>query len=87
VESKLREEVETVIGNSEVITLAQIEKMPYLNNVIRESLRLYAPVSFTNRTALKDDVLCGYPVPAGVRQTFALYPIQFSDQLPSCRLS
>jgi cytochrome P450 len=41
-----------------------LARLPYLNAVIKESLRLFAPASMgTSRMADKDMVICGYNVP------------------------
>ena len=41
------------------------DRLPYLNNVCRESLRYIPPVPFTMRQNTADDHLCGHRVPAG----------------------
>ena len=46
--------------------------VPLVRQVINETLRLYPPVPFNLRTAVKDDVLPnGYFVPAGMLMTLA----------------
>ena len=35
----------------------ELNALPYLDAVVRETLRLHAPVSMTSRVAMKDDVL------------------------------
>ena len=40
--------------------------MTYLNNFIKESLRLNSPVPSTLRVAVKDDVIGKYKIPKGV---------------------
>ncbi len=41
------------------------DRLPYLNNVCRESLRYIPPIPVTVRQNSKDDHLCGYRIPAG----------------------
>lgn len=41
------------------------DRLPYLNNVCRESLRYIPPVPVTARMNSADDQLCGYHIPAG----------------------
>ena len=41
------------------------DRLPYLNNVCRESLRYIPPVPFTVRQTTAEDQLCGYRIPAG----------------------
>ncbi|HSG20983.1 MAG TPA: cytochrome P450, partial [Burkholderiaceae bacterium] len=46
-------------------TVADTPNLPYTRMVIEESMRLYPPAWITNRTALVDDEICGYHIPAG----------------------
>ncbi|KAL2154286.1 hypothetical protein VTH82DRAFT_2962 [Thermothelomyces myriococcoides] len=41
------------------------DRLPYLDNVCRESLRLIPPIPMTVRQSVADDVVDGYRVPAG----------------------
>lgn len=52
------------LGDRE-ITAEDINDLPYLRQVIDESMRLYTPIWMFPRDANEDDVLDGHPVPAG----------------------
>ncbi len=52
VQAKLRVELHTCPTDSP--TMEQLNALPYLESVVRESLRLYAPVSATQRIAMHD---------------------------------
>jgi hypothetical protein len=54
-QTKLREELLSV--STDMPSMEQLNALPYLDDVVREALRLYAPVSATNRVVLKDDVI------------------------------
>jgi len=64
VERRLRAEVTGALGDRPP-TLMDLEKLPYTDRVIKESMRLYPPVWVTARSAIEDDVISGYQIPAG----------------------
>ncbi|OCH86155.1 cytochrome P450 [Obba rivulosa] len=55
VQQKLREELFTL--RNETPMMDELNSLPYLDAVVRETLRVYAPVTATVREATKDDVL------------------------------
>ena len=55
VQRKLREELLTV--DTDNPTMDQLNSLPYLDVVVRETLRVHAPVPSAMRVAMKDDVL------------------------------
>ncbi|KAF8205916.1 cytochrome P450 [Mycena galopus ATCC 62051] len=55
IQTKLREELLAVA--SETPTYEQLNALPYLENVIRETMRLHAPVDNTGRMVMTDDVI------------------------------
>ncbi|KAL2142430.1 hypothetical protein VTI28DRAFT_1139 [Corynascus sepedonium] len=52
---KLREEIKSL--NVEDPTWEELKQMKYLNNVIKESLRLFSPVATNSRTAKRETIL------------------------------
>ncbi|KAF8955546.1 cytochrome P450 [Flammula alnicola] len=55
VQDKLRAELATVSTDNP--TMDDLNSLPYLDGVVREVLRLHAPVASTMRVAMKDDVI------------------------------
>ncbi|KAJ7360691.1 cytochrome P450, partial [Mycena albidolilacea] len=55
VQRKLREELLAV--ETDTPSYEQLNALPYLEKVIRETMRLHAPVDFTGRMAIADDVI------------------------------
>ncbi|KAJ7447787.1 cytochrome P450 [Mycena galericulata] len=55
VQTKLRDELLTL--STQDPTMEELNSLHYLENVVRESLRLYSPVVFTTRMAMEDDIL------------------------------
>ena len=60
----MREEVDRVLGDREP-TFEDFPKLPYLKQVVEETLRLRGPVAMTARNAVADDEVMGVQVKAG----------------------
>lgn len=54
---KLREEVETKLGVESEISRTQLKNLSYLQNILKEVLRLYPSVPVNSRTAVRDTIL------------------------------
>ena len=72
IQDKLRREVEKAFSDEGELTWEKLEKLQFLENVIKESLRLHPPADVTSRVALSDVEIGGYFVPRG---TMILLPI------------
>lgn len=55
IQTKLRDELFTI--QSDNPTMDELNSLPYLDAVVRETLRIHAPVPSTIRVAVKDDVV------------------------------
>ena len=55
VQSRLRDELRTL--DTDTPTLDELNSLPYLENFVKEVLRFYAPVPWTARAAIRDDVV------------------------------
>ncbi|MGH7302653.1 MAG: cytochrome P450 [Candidatus Rokuibacteriota bacterium] len=64
VESRLRDELGEVLAGRPP-AFADLGRLPYLDRVLGEVLRLYPPVWRLSRHALGDDAVGGYAIPAG----------------------
>jgi cytochrome P450/NADPH-cytochrome P450 reductase len=64
--TKLRAEIDDVLGDR-MVTLDDIPKLPYLTAVIRETMRLFPPVTARVVVPIEDTTLLGgkYAVKAG----------------------
>ena len=54
-QSKLREELLTIPTDNP--TMDELNSLPYLEAVVREMMRVHAPVVNTQRMAMQDDIL------------------------------
>ncbi|KAF8889934.1 cytochrome P450 [Infundibulicybe gibba] len=57
VQDQLRQEIVSAIGDGFDLSFDDLNALPYLDAVCRETLRLYPPVTFVQRTTRKDAVL------------------------------
>ena len=55
IQQKLREELFSI--STDTPTMDELNSLPYLDAVVRETLRLHSPVTFIVREAKKDDVI------------------------------
>ncbi|KAJ7125383.1 cytochrome P450 [Mycena epipterygia] len=55
VQTKLRAELLSIPSDNP--TMDELNSLPYLENVLRETMRLHAPVGYTMREAMDDDVV------------------------------
>ncbi|KAK9450424.1 cytochrome P450 [Limtongia smithiae] len=74
VQDRLRDEIRTQFpdGLESIATYEDVESLKYLNNVIREVLRLTPPVTVTMRMADKDTMIAGQPIAKGTYVTISM---------------
>ena len=65
---KLAEEIRTTFRTEADMTFLSTQKLPYLEAVITETLRIYPPVAVGLSRAVTEDgaMICGYFIPEGV---------------------
>ena len=71
---RLREEVRQTLGGRLPVA-ADLASLPYLRQVLDESLRLFPPAWIIGRRALVDDEIGGYHVPAGTVIAICIYTL------------
>ncbi|XP_049342515.1 cytochrome P450 76A2-like [Solanum verrucosum] len=66
--AKVKTEISKVIGPNEKFEESDIENLPYMQSVIKESLRLHPPLPFLlPRATIQDTKFMGYDMPKGTR--------------------
>lgn len=84
IQDKLREEIRAHLPSpnlSETVSLAQIEKMPLLNAVCHETLRLYPTVPFSARTAVHSTTLGDITLRKGTQVWLPIWSINRTPKL------
>ncbi|KAK9890933.1 hypothetical protein WA026_012272 [Henosepilachna vigintioctopunctata] len=76
VQEKAAEEIANVIDSESEISFSDMQKLPYLERCIRESLRLYPSVPMISRSAGCDFVTTsGYKIPEGTTLHIHIYDL------------
>jgi len=70
----LRAELRQVLGGRVPVS-ADVERIPYLRQVLDESLRMYPPAWMLGRRAIGEDQIGGYCVPAGTVIAICAYTL------------
>lgn len=73
--ARVREEVDRVVGTA-TPTLAHTNDLTYLDQVIKETLRLYPPIHLGSRIAAVDIDHPNGVIPAGTRVLYSIYLTQ-----------
>jgi cytochrome P450 len=74
-EARMHEEVDRVLGGR-LPTLADIASLPFVEQVIAESMRLYPPAWMIGRRAISEQPLGGYTLPARALVLLSPYVVQ-----------
>lgn len=70
--ARARAEVDAVLGRR-MPAIEHAAQLPYLDRVVKETLRLYPPIHLGTRTAAMDLEFNGYRIPAGARVLYSIY--------------
>ncbi|KAH8287211.1 hypothetical protein KR054_004323 [Drosophila jambulina] len=75
VQQRLQQEIREVLGEDRErpVTLRDLGELKYMENVIKESLRLHPPVPMIGRWFAEDVEIRGKRIPAGTNFTLGLY--------------
>ena len=74
--AKARAEVDRVFGADEAPSYAQVTQLHYINQVLKESLRLWPPAPAIGLYPLKDENIGGYAIPKGRTVNVLIGPLQ-----------
>ena len=80
VQHKARAEAQTVL-QGRAATGADVENLPYIRQIIDETLRLYPPAGVISRTSQEHDTLCGREVRPGDTVMVPIYALGRHQQL------
>ncbi|WOG90982.1 hypothetical protein DCAR_0310230 [Daucus carota subsp. sativus] len=62
-----RQEIDTVVGKNRLVEESDIINLPYLQSIVKETLRLHPPGPLIEREASEDCTIANYQIPAKTR--------------------
>ncbi|MCC6893057.1 MAG: cytochrome P450 [Anaerolineae bacterium] len=78
--AKVKAEVDAALGDRPA-TLADLANLKYSEMVLKESMRLYPPVSSAGREPIEDIEIGGYTLPKGSLVTIAIYAMHRNPEI------
>ncbi|KAJ7976844.1 Cytochrome P450 [Quillaja saponaria] len=64
---KARKEIDSVVGKDRVVLESDIANLPYIQAVVKETLRLHTPASIVARQSSESCNIVGYDIPANTK--------------------
>ncbi|KAL5708042.1 hypothetical protein ACHQM5_018880 [Ranunculus cassubicifolius] len=64
---KAREEIDSVVGKSRLVEESDIQNLPYLQAIVKETLRLHPTGPLIVRESTEDCIIAGYDIPKNTR--------------------
>lgn len=80
VQERAYEEITSVLGSQERVTNDHLTQLPYLEKIIKESLRLYPAVASIGRRLTHDTLIEGVTVPRGTDFIVNLYSLHHNPK-------
>ncbi|KAI4382039.1 hypothetical protein MLD38_008050 [Melastoma candidum] len=73
--TKLRDEIDSVVGTSRLVKESDIPNLPYLRGIVRETLRLHTSGPLIRRKSSQNSQIGGYDVKAGTNILINAYAL------------
>ncbi|XP_078001010.1 cytochrome P450 3A29-like [Glandiceps talaboti] len=81
IQVKLQAEIDEVMANYDTPNYEAVSKMPYLDMVISETLRMYPPAGRFDRVCNEDVNIGGFNIPDGMVINVAVYAIHHNPEI------
>lgn len=72
---KAREEVESVVGKDRLVDEADIQNLPYIRAVVKETFRMHPPLPVVKRKCTEECEINGYVIPEGALILFNVWAV------------
>ncbi|XP_038077379.1 cytochrome P450 3A24-like [Patiria miniata] len=81
VQERLIDEIDNVIGERTSLTYGDVSKLPYLDMVLHESMRIYPPAIEFDRICREDCVIKGIQIPKGTMMEFPVWVVHHDPEI------
>jgi len=81
IQDQARDEAQRVLSDGCAATSADIERLPFIRQIIDEALRLYPPAAMVSRTAIARDRLCETEIRPGDTVILPIYALHRNRRL------
>ncbi|XP_070556760.1 cytochrome P450 3A24-like [Ptychodera flava] len=81
IQDKVCKEIDDVMAEYDEPNYQAVAKMPYLDMVVRETLRMYPPAVRFDRECTEDITIEGYRIPKGMHISVAVYAIHHNPDI------
>ncbi|KAJ4821920.1 hypothetical protein Tsubulata_049385 [Turnera subulata] len=78
---KLREEINSVVGTNRLVKESDVPNLPYLQAIVKETMRVHPSGPLLRRQCNKDSKINGYDIKAGDRILINMYAITRDSRL------
>ncbi|KAK7362771.1 hypothetical protein VNO77_04892 [Canavalia gladiata] len=72
---KAREEVESVVGKDRLVDEADIQNLPYIRAIVKETFRMHPPLPVVKRKCVSECEIDGYVIPEGALILFNVWAV------------
>ena len=79
-QERARQEIRRVLGNKDDVTLHDVKEMKFLDNCIKESMRLYPAIITANRETIADIHVGPYMIPKNTKIKVDIASIHRSEK-------
>ncbi|XP_057416106.1 2-hydroxyisoflavanone synthase-like [Lotus japonicus] len=73
---KAREEVDSVVGKDRLVDESDIQNLPYIRAIVKETFRMHPPLPVVKRKCVQECELNGYVIPEGALVLFNVWAVQ-----------
>ncbi|KAL0404961.1 UNVERIFIED_CONTAM: cytochrome [Sesamum radiatum] len=72
---KAVQEIDSVVGKDRIVQESDLPRLPYLQAIVKETLRLHPPAPLIPRASTEDSTISGYHIPANTRLFVSIWAV------------